>query len=237
MNNIISLTDVSLILSGPVNSLTILDNINLEIQAGQTVSITGESGSGKTSLMMLISGVEKATSGKEVIAGEDITTYSEDALARFRRNNIGIVFQNFHLIPTMNALENVMVALDFAGESNSAARALEVLKEVGLKARIHHYPEQLSGGEQQRVALARAISVRPKILLADEPTGNLDSSTGANIINLILSLKEKSAPEVVIHHLRERHGLRQRLESNQNPISGIDFKDGFEGALTVTYVQ
>jgi len=163
----------------------------LNVHSGDFISITGASGSGKTSLMMLIAGVEKPTTGQIVIAKEDITHLGEDALAAFRRNNIGVVFQNFHLIPTMTAFENVEVALELAGNENASEVAMESLKNVGLEKRVNHYPDQLSGGEQQRVALARAFSTHPKILLADEPTGNLDSENSKLITDLLLELKEK----------------------------------------------
>lgn len=163
----------------------------MNVHSGDFISITGASGSGKTSLMMLIAGVEKPTTGQIVIAKEDITHLGEDALAAFRRNNIGVVFQNFHLIPTMTAFENVEVALELAGNENASEVAMESLKNVGLEKRVNHYPDQLSGGEQQRVALARAFSTHPKILLADEPTGNLDSENSKLITDLLLELKEK----------------------------------------------
>ena len=141
--------------------------------------------------MMLIAGVEKPTEGKIVVAEEDITDYSEDELATFRRENVGIVFQNFHLVPTMTALENIEVALELAGHQNAAKLAEEGLKSVGLENRASHYPNQLSGGEQQRVALARAFATKPALLLADEPTGNLDSENGKRVIDLLFELKEK----------------------------------------------
>ena len=147
----------------------------MNVQSGDFISVIGASGSGKTSLMMLISGVEKATSGKIEVAGKELQDLDEDELAAFRRDNIGIVFQNFHLIPTMTAFENVEVALELAGIGDAAKIAKNSLKEVGLQKRTDHYPDQLSGGEQQRVALAMAFATCPKILLADEPTGNLYS--------------------------------------------------------------
>ena len=188
VNNIIGIENLSLNLLGPNGKqVSILHNVNLNVQAGESVSIVGPSGSGKTSLMMLISGVEKATSGQIEIAGQDITHYNEDQLAAFRGENIGVVFQNFHLIPTMTAFENVSVSLELAGHTDTEQKALDSLKAVGLEKRMHHYPEQLSGGEQQRVAIARAFATHPKILLADEPTGNLDSETGKLIVELLFS--------------------------------------------------
>ncbi len=188
----ISLNNVSLTLSGPNKKpVSILQEINLQVQEGEAISIVGPSGSGKTSLMMLIAGVEQASGGTLTVAGQDITHFSEDALAAFRRNTVSIVFQNFHLIPTMTALENVMVALELSGISQTEQKAKECLKQVGLEHRMDHYPEQLSGGEQQRVALARAFAIEPKLLLADEPTGNLDSENGQKIVELLFALKEK----------------------------------------------
>ncbi|MCD6034652.1 MAG: Polyamine-transporting ATPase [Rickettsiales bacterium] len=163
----------------------------MQVQQGDAVSIIGPSGSGKTSLMMLIAGIEKSTSGTIIVAGNDITHLDEDKLADFRRRNLSIVFQNFHLIPTMTALENVEIALELAGYKDAGKIATESLQSVGLEKRMGHYPDQLSGGEQQRVALARAFATRPKILLADEPTGNLDSENGRHITELLFSLKDK----------------------------------------------
>lgn len=160
--------------------------------------MVGPSGSGKTSLLMLIAGVEKASSGKLEVADQDITDMNEDQLASFRRDHIGIVFQNFHLIPTMTALENVSVALEFAGNENSSALARRHLKDVGLSKRIDHYPEQLSGGEQQRVALARAFATRPALLLADEPTGNLDGENGHIIMDLLFNMRKESGTTLLL---------------------------------------
>ena len=197
--DIISLKNISLSLSGPDKKLTqILDDISLQVQRGSAVSITGASGSGKTSLMMLIAGVEKPTSGEIVIAGQDITHFDEDQLAHFRRKNVGVVFQNFHLIPTMTAYENVEIALELAGFDDCENRAIESLKSVGLEKRMDHYPDQLSGGEQQRVALARAFTTKPKILLADEPTGNLDSENGKHITELLFKLKDEHGSTLVL---------------------------------------
>lgn len=178
--------------------MPILHDISLQVQPGEALSIVGASGSGKTSLMMVMAGVEKASSGQIVIAGENITNYTEDQLAEFRRRHIGIVFQNFHLIPTMSALENVAVALEFAGRTDAQERAREALGLVGLHARVDHYPSQLSGGEQQRVALARAFAIRPSLLLADEPTGNLDSDTGRQIIELMFALQQQQNSTLVL---------------------------------------
>lgn len=163
----------------------------MQVYRGETISVVGPSGSGKTSLLMLISGVERATGGRLEVAGQDITALNEDQLAGFRRQHVGIVFQNFHLIPTMTALENVSVALEFAGHENAAVTAAKHLDAVGLGKRHDHYPEQLSGGEQQRVALARAFATHPALLLADEPTGNLDRENGRIIMELLFGLKDE----------------------------------------------
>lgn len=195
----ISLNQVSLTLAGPNKQpVPILHEIDLQVQEGEAISIVGPSGSGKTSLMMLIAGVEKATGGKLEVAGKNITDFSEDELAEFRRKTVSIVFQNFHLIPTMTALENVVVALELSGIANSEQKARESLRQVGLEHRINHYPEQLSGGEQQRVALARAFAIEPKLLLADEPTGNLDSENGKKIVELLFKLKKEYGTTLVL---------------------------------------
>lgn len=195
----ISLENVSLTFPDPNGKeLSILHNINLQVQEGEAITIVGPSGSGKTSLMMLMAGVEKATAGKLKVAGVDISHLNEDELAKFRRKTVSIVFQNFHLIPTMNALENVSVALELSGIENSQEKARNALELVGLEHRLTHYPEQLSGGEQQRVAIARAFAIQPKLLLADEPTGNLDSANGEKIIDLLFKLKDEYKTTLVL---------------------------------------
>jgi len=168
--------------AGPVN---ILRGVDFSLNQGEAVGLVGPSGSGKTSLLMLLAGLERATSGSVSIAGTEITKLGEDALARFRRRQIGIVFQAFHLIPTMTALENVAVPMELAGDADAMDRAREALASVGLGHRLTHLPGQLSGGEQQRTALARAYAPRPRLLLADEPTGNLDQATGQMVIELM----------------------------------------------------
>ncbi|MGE5815130.1 MAG: ABC transporter ATP-binding protein [Acidobacteriota bacterium] len=181
----IELRDVSKTVTSGSGTLTILKPVTLSIPAGSFVAITGPSGSGKSTLLGLIAGLDAPTTGHISIDGTDITGLSEDALARLRGSKIGFVFQFFHLIPSLTALENVLVPLELAGAVDAPTRAQALLKEVGLTARGHHYPSQLSGGEQQRVAIARALANDPPVLLADEPTGNLDSSTGAQIIELL----------------------------------------------------
>lgn len=181
--------------AGPVN---ILKGIDLSIPAGRTVSIVGPSGSGKSTMMMVIGGLERPTEGTVTVAGQDLAKLDEDGLAQFRRDHIGIVFQAFHLVPTMTALENVAIPLEFAGRTDAFEVAERELELVGLGHRLTHYPGQLSGGEQQRVALARAFAVQPKLLLADEPTGNLDGATGDRVIELMFDLAAKRGTTVLL---------------------------------------
>jgi putative ABC transport system ATP-binding protein len=181
--------------AGPVN---ILRGIDLDIGAGEAVGVVGPSGSGKTSLLMVLAGLESATSGSVVLAGQEITGLDEDALARLRREQIGIVFQAFFLIPTMTALENVAIPLELAGVRDATARAEQSLRAVGLGHRLTHLPGQLSGGEQQRVALARAFAPRPRLLLADEPTGNLDRATGEAVMDLLFVLREQAGTTLML---------------------------------------
>jgi putative ABC transport system ATP-binding protein len=186
----IRLTGVTLTLDSGAGAVNILRGIDFSVAPGEAVGLVGPSGSGKSSLMSVIAGLEKPTSGQVVVAGQPLHALDEDRLALFRRGTVGIVFQSFHLIPTMTALENVAVPMEFDGVADPFAAARRQLEEVGLGDRTEHYPGQLSGGEQQRVALARAVAGQPKLLLADEPTGNLDSDTGAQIIDLMLSLHD-----------------------------------------------
>jgi putative ABC transport system ATP-binding protein len=183
--------DLRLTLESEAGEVNILRGIDLEIGAGETVGIVGPSGSGKTSLLMVVGGLEQASGGEISVVGQNLNGLDEDGLARFRRDNLGIVFQDFHLIPTMTALENVAIALEFAGRTDAFNRAAEELAAVGLGHRTSHYPGQLSGGEQQRVALARAFAGSPRLLLADEPTGNLDEHTSEQIIELLFSMHER----------------------------------------------
>jgi putative ABC transport system ATP-binding protein len=188
----INLEDVTLTLSSAAGPVNILNGVSLTIPAGETVALLGPSGSGKSSLLMVAAGLESATSGRVTVAGTDITRMGEDGLARFRRGRVGIVFQSFHLIPTMTALENVAVPLELDGAGDAFERARSELAAVGLGARLDHYPGQLSGGEQQRVALARAIAPGPAVLFADEPTGNLDGVTGAEVADLLFALPARA---------------------------------------------
>lgn len=176
----------------------ILKNITLDLPAAKTVSIVGPSGSGKTTLLMVLGGLEKPSSGTVTVADRDLTVLNEDALAAFRRDNIGIIFQSFHLIPAMTALENVAVPLEFAGMPDAFDRARAALAAVGLDHRTTHYPGQLSGGEQQRVAIARAFAPEPRLILADEPTGNLDFETGQKVIDLMFDLTRKNGTTLVL---------------------------------------
>jgi putative ABC transport system ATP-binding protein len=187
----IDLQNVQLSLSSRAGSVNILRGVSLAAKPGEALSIVGPSGSGKTSLLMVIAGLERVSGGQITVAGETLHDKNEDQLSRFRRDTIGIVFQSFHLIPTLTALENVAVPLEFKGVKNAAATALDALQRVGLSHRVTHYPSQLSGGEQQRVAIARALAAGAKVLLADEPTGNLDQDTGKAIIDLLFDLKKR----------------------------------------------
>ena len=197
----IALRDVHLSLGRGAARVHILKGISLDIAKGEAVGLVGPSGSGKSTLLMTMAGLERPDSGSVTIEGENLAPLDEDALARFRGARIGIVFQSFHLIPTMTALENVAVPLELAGAADPFGRARDELNLVGLSDRLDHYPAQLSGGEQQRVALARAVATDPAILVADEPTGNLDESTGKSIVDLIFKLKrERGATLVLVTH-------------------------------------
>lgn len=188
LSPIASLRNVSLSLPSTNGKVEILRDVSLELPRGKIVSIMGPSGSGKTTLLMILSGLEKPSAGTVTVATRDLSDMDEDALARFRRDNIGIVFQNFHLIPTMTALENVAMPMELAGDAQAFEKARQNLADVGLSHRETHYPGQLSGGEQQRVAIARAFAGTPALILADEPTGNLDAETGEKIIELMFRL-------------------------------------------------
>lgn len=195
---VLALTDARLTLAGNAGPVEILKGISLEVAKGETVGLIGPSGSGKSSLLMLMGGLERATGGKVLALGQDLTAMDEDALARFRRGNMGVVFQSFHLIPTMTALENVALPMELAGVPDAFARAQGELESVGLGHRVDHYPAQMSGGEQQRVALARAAAPRPAILLADEPTGNLDGVNGQAIMDLLFGLRDRHGATLVL---------------------------------------
>ena len=181
--------------AGPVN---ILRGVDLSVKSGETISIVGPSGAGKTTLLMALSGLERPSSGQVRIADTDLTAISEDDMARFRRRHVGIVFQSFHLVPTMTALENVSLPLEFAAAADPAGQAKAALEKTGLGDRLHHFPGELSGGEQQRVALARAFVANPSLLLADEPTGNLDRETGIMVMDLLFSLQKEHGTTLVL---------------------------------------
>ena len=195
---VLALDKARLTLAGNAGPVDILKGITLSVAKGETLGLIGPSGSGKSSLLMLLGGLERATGGTVTALGQDLTAMDEDALARFRRGNMGVVFQSFHLIPTMTALENVAVPLELMGAKDAFARAAAELDSVGLAPRKDHYPAQLSGGEQQRVALARAAVTRPAILLADEPTGNLDGVNGAAIMELLFGLRDRHGATLVL---------------------------------------
>lgn len=223
----IRLDDIHLTLKSRAGPVNILRGIDLAIDRGEAIGMVGPSGSGKSTLMSVMAGLEKPSRGRVEIDGQDVTHMSEDGLATFRRGRIGIVFQSFHLIPTMTALENVAVPLELMGDKDAFDKAARELKVVGLGARSEHYPGQLSGGEQQRVALARALAPQPGLILADEPTGNLDAATGADIIDLMFSLQaQRGTTLVLITHdaglaarcdrqVRVRDG---RIEASGGPI-------------------
>jgi putative ABC transport system ATP-binding protein len=184
--------------SSPEGSLTIVDHVSLRIRAGESVAIVGASGAGKSTLLALLAGLDTPTSGRVILAGADLTTLDEDGRARLRAERVGFVFQSFHLVPALTALENVMLPLELAGRRDARAGALEALDRVGLRDRTGHYPRQLSGGEQQRVALARAFVTQPAVLFADEPTGNLDTVTGARVTQMLFDMNANSQTTVVL---------------------------------------
>ncbi|SFL43308.1 ABC transporter ATP-binding protein [Shimia aestuarii] len=198
MNPVLTLKDATLALDSNAGRIEILHGLSLDVHKGETLALVGPSGSGKSSLLMLMGGLERATGGSIIALGQDLSAMSEDALARFRRDHMGVVFQNFHLIPTMTALENVATPLELAGHRDALKKAQEALASVGLDHRADHYPSQLSGGEQQRVALARASAPAPEILLADEPTGNLDQSTGEVIMDLLFDKHARQGTTLVL---------------------------------------
>ncbi len=216
---VIALKDVHLALGEGAGRVHILKGIDLDIQPGTSVGLVGPSGSGKSTLLMVMAGLERADTGTVKVAGSDLGPLSEDQLAQFRGRNVGIIFQSFHLVPNMTALENVAVPLELAGDGQAFDKARQELDAVGLGHRLHHYPAQMSGGEQQRVAVARALVVRPEILIADEPTGNLDDATGTQIVDLMFSAqKERHTTLVLVTHdpaLAERCDRVIRVRSGE----------------------
>ena len=195
---IISLSNVHLSLESNAGTIEILKNISLNVSTGESLALVGPSGSGKSSLLMLLGGLERASSGSVRVAGTELSDLNEDQLAFLRRDQMGIVFQSFHLIPTMSALENVATPLELAGVTDAFKKARSALDSVGLTHREDHFPGQLSGGEQQRVALARAVVAQPKIILADEPTGNLDGTNGIAIMDLLFSLRDQFGSTLIL---------------------------------------
>jgi len=210
MTEILRLENVSLSLPSRAGLVDILKSVSFSAHAGEAIGIVGPSGSGKTSMLMVASGLEAVSGGAVTACGFAFAGQGEQALARFRRDNVGIIFQSFHLIPTMTALENVSVPLEFRGRPDAAERAAEALGKVGLAHRLTHYPSQLSGGEQQRVAIARAIAAGAKLLLADEPTGNLDQETGASVIELLFDLKKQTGATLLL--VTHDRALAQRCD-------------------------
>ncbi len=212
MDIILNITDLGKTYSSAGRTLTVLDKINFSIAAGSTNSIVGPSGSGKTTLLGLCAGLDRSSAGKVELNGINLGDLSEDQRAQVRNQYVGFIFQNFQLLPTLTALENVMVPLELRGEKNIKARALDLLDKVGLAERGHHYPAQLSGGEQQRVSIARAFINRPKLLFADEPTGNLDSETSEKVVNLLFDLnKEAGTTLILVTHDLELASKTKRI--------------------------
>jgi len=206
----IQLKNVTKIVRSGTEDLTILDDVSMEIPDGQFVAVTGASGSGKSTLLGLIAGLDAPSSGEILIDGEPITTMSEDALARIRSEKVGFIFQSFHLIPSLTAFENVLIPMEILGLDDARGRAVKLLEDVDLTNRGHHYPAELSGGEQQRVAIARAFANQPKFLLADEPTGNLDSRNGQHIFDLMTDLHAQNNVTLVL--VTHDHALAERAE-------------------------
>ncbi len=224
----IELSNIHLRLPSLAGEVHILRGIDLSLAAGEAAALVGPSGSGKSTLMMVLAGLERPSEGTVAVAGQELTAMGEDALALFRRDHIGIVFQNFHLVPTMTALENVAMPLEFAGRADAFDLASDGLAQVGLSHRLSHYPAQLSGGEQQRVALARACAARPRLILADEPTGNLDGDTGGAVMDLLFRLRDElDLTLLLITHetgLAGRCGRIVRMADGRIADRGADFE-------------
>jgi putative ABC transport system ATP-binding protein len=206
----ISARDLTMRFASSRRQLTVLDGVTLTVAGGEVVAVTGPSGSGKSTLLGLLAGLDRPTAGELSVAGIDVARLGERELARFRRDTVGVIFQSYHLIPTLTAAENVAVPLDLAGVADAVSRAAAALEAVALADRAHHYPAQLSGGEQQRVAIARAVVRQPPVLLADEPTGNLDSATGARVIELLLDLNRQLGSTLVL--VTHDAGLAERAD-------------------------
>ena len=220
----LSAHEISKTVDGPDGRLTILDGVGLTVARGDSLAIVGASGSGKTTLLGLLAGLDRPTTGTITLAGEPLDRLDEEARARLRRRRVGFVFQSFHLLPALNAEENVMLPLDLDGRADARERAADALARVGLGARRHHYPAQLSGGEQQRVALARAFVHGPEILFADEPTGNLDQRTGASVGDLLFALNREHATTLVLvtHDAKLAARCARNLHLREGRIVGVD---------------
>jgi putative ABC transport system ATP-binding protein len=235
---IIQLKDVSLTLTSRAGPVDILRSLSLDVANGSSVAVVGPSGSGKTSLLMILAGLEKATSGEVRVAGHDFSRMTEDQLALARGRDIGIVFQSFHLVPTMTALENVALPLELAGRADARAVATALLETVGLASRREHFPAQLSGGEQQRVALARSLAPQPKILFADEPTGNLDEATGGTITQMLFDLhKQHGATLILVTHDMALAKLCGRVVRMSDGRIASDTSSGQAHAPTLSEVR
>jgi putative ABC transport system ATP-binding protein len=219
----IALSDVRLTLQSQAGGVNILRGVDLRADAGEVLAVMGPSGAGKTTLLMLMAGLERASSGSVRVGGHDLSAMGEDQLAAFRRENVGIVFQGFHLVPAMTALENAALPLEFSGRADAFSRAEEALVAVGLGERLGHFPAELSGGEQQRVALARALAPRPRLILADEPTGNLDGETGERVMELLFSLAADTTLVLVTHDpgLAGRCGRVVRMRDGRVTDAGM----------------
>ncbi|GFK93070.1 putative ABC transporter ATP-binding protein [Fundidesulfovibrio magnetotacticus] len=215
----IVLEDVHMTLQSQAGPVNILRGARLRARAGERLAVVGPSGAGKTTLLMLMAGLERATSGLVQVAGQDLTPLDEDQLAAFRLRNVGIVFQSFHLAPSMTALENAALPLEFARDPHAADRARQALDRVGLARRADHYPAQLSGGEQQRVALARALAAGPRLILADEPTGNLDHATGLKVVDMLFDLVRQSGATLVL--VTHDQGLAARCDRVAHMEDGV----------------
>jgi putative ABC transport system ATP-binding protein len=225
---LVQIENVALTLGSAAGPVNVLRGVSLDMAAGESVGLVGPSGSGKTTLMMVLGGLERPSSGRVRVAGRDITGLDEDALARFRRDTIGIVFQSFHLVPTMSALENVAIPLELAGRRDAFEAARAGLDAVGLASRVLHYPAQLSGGEQQRVAIARAFAASPRLLLADEPTGNLDGATGRIVMDLMFGLSAEHGTALLL--ITHDHDLARRCDRVVGLADGRIAGDAVVGA-------
>lgn len=212
MSKILNVTHLGKTYTSGERKLTVLEDVSFSIEAGETFAIVGPSGSGKTTLLGLCAGLDRQDTGSITLCGHDLSSLNEDGLALLRNKEVGFIFQNFQLLPTLNALENVIVPLELQGIKSPSKIGMELLEKVGLKDRMHHYPSQLSGGEQQRVALARAFSAKPSILFADEPTGNLDQETGDKVVELLFELnKDAGTTLVIVTHDMELARQNQRI--------------------------